>query len=84
MLNANNQTATNNNQRPDAYLNLAIKMKDGSTRRIPRGIALYINKQIDRSLINAHSANEEIEFELVGSVQLTASVEEESVDLEFA
>lgn len=72
-----NRTAGNT---PDAYLNLKIVDANGTEYRLSKGVALELNRRLDRSLINATKDNPEMEFTLKGVVNIVEEDPQEDID----
>ena len=69
----------NNPRRAQAFLNVSVKAKDGSLHRFNKGIPLYDDQLIGRSLINGAKAHM---AELEEALALAAEAEDAGEDVE--
>lgn len=74
---SNTRTTTgNSNFKPaDAFLRLEVVDADGNKHRLPKDMAMHLEKHIHEMMINAQLAADEkgaepVEFKLVGSVHV--------------
>lgn len=67
----------------DGFLNLSIELPSGETVRLRKGVPLDLDNRIERSLLNAASANSDFTIKLVGSIH-TVVDESASEDIVFS
>lgn len=73
----------NGQKRADGFLNVSVVDAQGNTHKLSVGIPLDIQRKLDRSLINAASANADREFQLVGTVWIAPDESEQNEDIPF-
>ena len=64
----------------DAFLRLSVKDKDGNLHRLPKDMAMYLEKHIHANMIKTANKNEEHEFTLVGQVHVVDNAPKEDVE----
>lgn len=73
----NNQSSTTT---VDGYLRLEVVDSKGNKHRIPRDVALYVEKHISKQLIDAATADPDKEFTLIGTVHVIDKTPKEDID----
>lgn len=74
-------TGTNDMKKADAFLNLKLVDSEGNVHNLPKGLALFNDNRVMRSLINAAGANPEREFSFTGTVYVPAEEQAEDIPL---
>lgn len=74
--------ATKGDMKPaDAYLNLKLVDSEGNTHTFNKGLPLFADNRLHRSLINAVKADPERVFELTGTVWIQPEEQAEDIPL---
>ena len=72
---------TSEMKKADAFLNLKLVDAEGNVHTLPKGLPLFADSRIQRSLINAAKANPEREFTLTGTVWFPSEEAQEDIPL---
>lgn len=68
-------------KKADAFLNLKLVDAEGNVHTLPKGLPLFEDSRILRSLINAAKANPDREFTLTGTVWFPSEDAAEDIPL---
>lgn len=68
-------------KKADAFLNLKLVDAEGNVHTLPKGLPLFADSRVQRSLINAAKANPDREFTLTGSVWFPSEDAAEDIPL---
>lgn len=75
------KSAVNEMKKADAFLNLKLVDSEGTVHNLPKGLALFNDNRVMRSLINAAGINADREFTFTGTVYIPAEEQAEDIPL---
>lgn len=67
---------TNDFEKADAFLNLALVDANGKQHNMPKGVPLHVKQWLTGQMIEAAKQNPSVEFKFVGSITLVVPDEE--------
>ena len=75
------KTTNSDMKKADAFLNLKLVDAEGNVHTLPKGLPLFADSRVLRSLINAAKANPDKEFTLTGTVWFPSEDAQEDIPL---
>ncbi len=75
------KTTNSDMKKADAFLNLKLVDAEGNVHTLPKGLPLFSDSRVLRSLINAAKANPDKEFTLTGTVWFPSEDAQEDIPL---